>query len=353
MVKITLENVTHIYNKGPPALEDVTLTFQDKSTNALLGPSGCGKTTLLKIICGLLKPTKGRIYFDNRDVTDLPPEERDIAIVFQFPVVYNMSVYENLMFPLLNIKMSKEEKIKKVQRVAESLGLSNLLNVHAPSLGPADRQRVALGRALVRSPKAFLFDEPLSSIEPEKKVILKSEIKKIIDKIEQTTIYVTHDQTEALTFAEKIAVMDRGRVVQYDTKENIYLRPANTFVGFFIGSPGMNFLLGQLEGNVIDFKDFQIRLPDKFKLSKRITTIKFGIRPEHVQVSAEKVDGWHCFTVMACEPTGKGYNIIYLKTDNQTIKARTILSPSEGSKVWVEFPFEYINLFDENGDRII
>ncbi|MEM3713403.1 MAG: ABC transporter ATP-binding protein [Nitrososphaeria archaeon] len=353
MAKIILENITHIYAKGqPPALEDVNMVIEDKSRNALLGPSGCGKTTLLKIICGLLKPTKGRIYFDDEDVTDLPPEKRNIAIIFQFPVVYNMSVYDNLMFPLRNLKIPVEEKKKKVLEVAESLGLSNLLRAQANRLGPADRQRVALGRVLVRSPKAFLFDEPLSSIEPEKKVILKTEIKRIQEKLNQTTIYVTHDQTEALTFADKIAVMDKGRVLQYDTVENIYARPKNVFVGFFIGFPGMNTLDGQIKDDMIDLQDFSIKLPKNWVPPKDMTNVKVGIRPEHIQVSIEPKQDWYCFRVFACSQTVKGFNILHLTTDHQTIKVRSNLFVEEGSKVWVNFPPEYIHLFDEKGERI-
>jgi len=353
MAKIVLENVTHVYNKGaPPAVEDVNIVFEDKSTNALLGPSGCGKTTLLKIICGLLKPTKGRVYFDDEDVTDLPPEKRNVAIVFQFPVVYSMSVYDNLMFPLLNLKIPKEEKRKKVLEAAKAVGVSHLLNVYAPRLGPADRQRVALGRVLVRNPNVFLFDEPLSSIEPEKKVLLKSEIKRIQETLKQTTIYVTHDQTEALTFAKKVAIMNKGKILQYDTIENIYSKPRNVFVGYFIGSPGINILIGRIKGNIIDFKDFQFKLPNKIKLPENIVDVQFGIRPENVQISLEEKKGWYSFKVEACEPSGKGYNILHLSTRHQIIKARSNLSPSEGSKVWVNFPIKYIHLFDKDGNRI-
>jgi len=352
MAKIVLENITHSYNKDVPAVEDVNAVFEDQTTNALLGPSGCGKTTILKIICGLLKPTKGKVYFDDQDVTDLPPEKRNVAIVFQFPVVYSMSVYDNLMFPLLNLKIPKEEKKKKVLEVAEMVGVSHVLNAHAPRLGPAERQRVAIGRVLIREPKVFLFDEPLSSIEPEKKAVLKTEIKKIQKKLKQTTIYVTHDQTEALTFAEKVAIMDKGRLLQFDTVENIYMKPAAAFIGFFIGSPGMNIIDGKVKDGSIDFGDFVFKLPKTMKLPSGLSDVKLGIRPEHVEVSTVEKSGWYKFIVDAYEPAGKGFGIIHISTDHHDIKVRSEQMVEELTPIWVNFPTQFVHIFDQNGMRV-
>lgn len=352
MAKVTLENITHSYDGKTNAIEDVNLIFEDRTTNAILGPSGCGKTTILKIIAGLLKPTKGKVYFDDQDVTELPPEARNVAIVFQFPVVYSMSVYDNLMFPLLNLKIPKDEKKRRVIEVAKSIGLENVLNSHAPSLGPADRQRVAIGRVLIREPKVFLFDEPLSSIEPDKRVYLKTEIKRIQEKLQQTTIYVTHDQTEALTFAERIAVMEKGRVAQFDTVENIYAKPNTAFVGFFIGSPGMNILEGENRGDVVDLKDFSIKLPPNIRIPENVRKVKVGIRPEHIQVSLEEKKGWAQFKVETFEDLGKGFGIVHIVTNDHRIRARSTVLIPEGSDVWVNFPLEHISFFDEEGKRI-
>lgn len=352
MAKVTLEDITHSYDGKTNAIEDVNLTFEDRTTNAILGPSGCGKTTILKIIAGLLKPTEGRIYFDDQDVTELPPEERNVAIVFQFPVVYSMSVYDNLMFPLLNLKIPKEEKKRKVLEVAKSIGLENVLNSHAPSLGPADKQRVAIGRVLIREPRVFLFDEPLSSIEPDRRVALKTEIKRIQEKLQQTTIYVTHDQTEALTFAEKVAIMDKGRVAQFDTVENIYAKPNTVFVGFFIGSPGMNILEGENKGNVIDLRDFTIKLPSNLKLPEAVRKVKVGIRPEHIEVSAKEKKDWARFKVETFEDLGKGFGILHIATNSHRIRARSTMLIPEGSDVWINFPLKYVSFFDEEGKRV-
>jgi len=352
MTKITLENITHSYDGKTNAVEDINLTFDHGSKSAILGPSGCGKTTLLKIIAGILKPTKGKICFDDQDVTGLPIEQRNVAMVFQFPVVYSMSVFDNLMFPLLNVKIPKEEKKMKVLKVAESLGLTHLLKEHASKLGPADRQRVAIGRALVREPNVFLFDEPLSSVEPERRIALKIEIKKIQEKLKQTTIYVTHDQNEALTFAEKIAVMDAGKVVQFDTVENIYQEPNTTFVGVFIGSPGMNILEGYNKGDVIDLEDFSIKLPQNMKIPENIKKVKVGIRPEHVEVSNKEKSGWACFKVGVFEDLGKGFGILHIVTNNHTIRVRSSVAIPEGSNVWVNFPPNRLHFFNEEGKRI-
>ncbi|MEM2122958.1 MAG: ABC transporter ATP-binding protein [Candidatus Bathyarchaeia archaeon] len=352
MARVTLEDITHSYNGKSNAVEDVNLTFEDRTASAILGPSGCGKTTILKIIAGLLQPTKGRIYFDDQDVTELPPEQRDVAIVFQFPVVYSMSVYDNLMFPLLNLNISKEEKRRKVLEVAESIGLKDLLDRHAPSLGPADKQRVAIGRVLIRKPKVFLFDEPLSSIEPDRRVYLKTEIKRIQETLQQTTIYVTHDQTEALTFAEKVAVMEMGKVAQFDTVDNIYAKPNTAFVGFFIGSPGMNILDGENLGDSVNLRDFSIILPPNIKLPENVKKVKVGIRPEHVEVSAKERKDWACFKVETFEDLGKGFGILHIITDSHRIRARSTIFIPEGSNVWINFPLRHVSFFDEEGKRI-
>jgi glycerol transport system ATP-binding protein len=352
MVAISLENISHSYDGKTFAVEDVNITFDDKKAHALLGPSGCGKTTVLKIIAGLLKPTKGRICFDGKDVTELSPEERNVAMVFQFPVVYSMTTLENIMFPLLNMKIPKAEKRDMASKVAETVGLSEMLKVRASSLGPADKQRVALARALIRKPNLFLFDEPMSSIEPDKRTALKSEIKRIQEQLSQTTIFVTHDQSEALTMAEKVAVMNMGRIIQYDSLSGIYNEPSTEFVGFFIGSPGMNILEGNLKGSVVDLDDFQLPLPRNIKPSYSEGKIKIGIRPEHLKINQRSVDNSVEFQIEQSEDMGTGLKILYLASAHHKMKARVSTDMVTGPSAYVSFPTEYTHFFDDKGARI-
>ena len=353
MVEVRLENLTHSYDGKTNAVENINLTFRDKTANGLLGPSGCGKTTLLSIIAGLLNPTRGKVYFDGQDVTELPPEKRNVAIVFQFPVVYAMSVLDNLKFPLdANTKMSKDEKRKKVLEIANLLDLKTMLGQTATKLGPADKQRVALGRSLVREPSIFLFDEPLSSIEPDKKSFLKTKIKEVQKRLWQTTVYVTHDQTEALTFADNVAVMNRGKVIQFDRVEKLYKKPNSDFVGYFIGFPGMNILNGCLKGNKIYLNDFLIKIPENVNFPEHVTEVKVGVRPEDIKVSGEKRRDWIPFKCDLFENLGKDFGILHLTTEHHKIKVKSKLSFPQGSDVWAHFPFQRLHFFDQKGKRI-
>src|SRR5690606_13471344 len=251
MAAIELD-LAHSYVRNPRSDDDYALlplhfTFRGGGAYALLGPSGCGKTTLLNCVSGLLRPSQGRILFDGRDVTGLTPQQRNIAQVFQFPVVYDtMTVAQNLAFPLRNRGMSPAHIRERVGRIAEMLDLSGLLDRRASGLAADAKQKISLGRGLVRSDvSAVLFDEPLTVIDPHLKWQLRRKLKEIHQELKLTLIYVTHDQTEALTFAEQVMVMSRGKAVQVGTPEDLFERPAHTFVGHFIGSPGMNFLPAQ------------------------------------------------------------------------------------------------------------
>ena len=221
------------------AVQDINITYENGSAIALLGPSGCGKTTLLEIISGLRVPTKGQVLFDGEDVTQLTARKRHIAQVFQFPVVYeSMSVYGNIAFPLQNDGMEKSQVSKRVHEVAEILEISNLLNLSVGRLTPADKQKVSLGRGIVRpDTAAVLLDEPLTVIDPKAQWGLRRKLKQVQKELNFTMIYVTHDQHEALTFAEKVTVMDVGNICQVATPKVLHEEPENTFVGFFIGSP--------------------------------------------------------------------------------------------------------------------
>jgi len=351
MAEIRLENISHAYGEKIPAVKNVDVTLPNGSNNALLGPSGCGKTTLMKIIAGLLKPTQGRVLFDGKDVTDLSPQDRNVAMVFQFPVIYDMNVFDNLMFPMLSKNVPRKEAQKEVMRIAELLGLTKSLKMRSKDLDMGARQRVTLGRALVRKPSAFLMDEPLSSIEPEGKWHLKMQIKEIQSTLEQTLIYVTHDQSEALTLAHKIAVMNKGEFIQYDTREAIYENPANTFVGYFIGDPGMNFIDCTLSGDCLKWGGLS-HAAAKLNLSRYGTKFKIGIRPEHVQVSKSKKENWIASELTAIENLGN-MQILHLKSGEHLIKAKmeTWDQTAEGM-VWMHFPEDKIRVFKETGELI-
>src|ERR1043165_3930156 len=249
MARILIDKLRHSYVQNPQkpedyALREMSLEMADGGAYALLGPSGCGKTTLLNLISGLLHPTEGRILFDDKDVGRATPEERNIAQVFQFPVVYDtMTVYDNLAFPLKNRGVPAAEIDKRVREIAGMLDLTPTLNKRASGLTADGKQKISLGRGLVRSDvNVIMFDEPLTVIDPHLKWILRSKLKEMHHRIRRTMIYGTHDQTEALTFADRVVVMNLGEVVQVGTPVELFERPAHTFVGHFIGSPGQNVL---------------------------------------------------------------------------------------------------------------
>jgi glycerol transport system ATP-binding protein len=249
MARITLDGLRHSYVAKPKtrsdyALHAVDIAWQDGGAYALLGPSGCGKTTLLNLISGLQRPTEGRILFDDKDVTKLPPDKRNIAQVFQFPVIYDtMTVGENLAFPLRNRGVAEAEIATRVADIARMLELEAMLDKRASGLTADEKQKISLGRGLVRSDtSAILFDEPLTVIDPHLKWKLRSKLRALHQKVARTMIYVTHDQTEALTFADQVVVMEAGEIVQVGTPVALFERPRHTFVGHFIGSPGMNLL---------------------------------------------------------------------------------------------------------------
>ena len=255
MARIEFKQLAHTYRSDATdlqtyALKPMNQVWRDGGAYALLGPSGCGKTTLLNIISGLIRPSEGRVMFDDRDVTDLPTTQRNIAQVFQFPVIYDtMTVFDNLAFPLRNRKVKPPDVARRVEQVAEMLELSADLKKRASGLSADAKQKISLGRGLVRSDvAAILFDEPLTVIDPHLKWTLRRKLKQIHQELKLTLIYVTHDQTEALTFADEVVVMHEGRVLQTGTPQDLFERPAHTFVGHFVGSPGMNFMPCVLDG---------------------------------------------------------------------------------------------------------
>ena len=302
MARIDLDHIRHSYpGSAGYALEEVHTTFEDGGAYALLGPSGCGKTTLLNIISGLLTASEGRVVFDGRDVSGLAPEARNIAQVFQFPVVYDtMTVRENLLFPLRNRGVARDVAAARVAETLELIGLYDVADRKARGLTADTKQKISLGRGLVRSDvAAILFDEPLTVIDPHMKWQLRSQLKLLHQRFEHTMVYVTHDQTEALTFADKVVVMYDGRIVQIGTPEELFERPAHTFVGYFIGSPGMNVLPAAIDGARARVGSHEIALPAALTGVEGRTEI--GIRPEYIRLSPDGM----AVTVQAVEDIGR------------------------------------------------
>jgi glycerol transport system ATP-binding protein len=290
MALIHIDKLRHSYLPKPArdadwALKDIDLEWRDGGAYALLGPSGCGKTTLLNLISGLLIPTEGRIRFGDRDVTRLEPGARNIAQVFQFPVVYDtMTVFDNLAFPLRNRGVAELQVKTRVEEIAAMLELSATLHTRAAGLTADGKQKISLGRGLVRADvAAILFDEPLTVIDPHLKWQLRSKLKELHQRVGLTMIYVTHDQTEALTFADQVVVMLDGQVVQAGTPVELFERPRHTFVGHFIGSPGMNLLPCELTGGVPRFAGIAIETAAPVRADVAAQRLEIGVRPEFVR----------------------------------------------------------------------
>src|SRR5437764_7063758 len=277
--EIVLDNVSKVFSGGVVAVDGVSLTIQGGEFLVLVGPSGCGKSTLLRMIAGLEEVTDGTISIGGRDVTDLPPRSRDIAMVFQSYALYpHMTVRENLGYGLRVRKTPKADAGRRVEQVAELLGLAELLDRRPAALSGGQRQRVAMGRAIVREPEAFLMDEPLSNLDAKLRVSMRAQLASLHARLETTTIYVTHDQVEAMTLGQRVAVMRDGRIQQVDTPQALYTRPQNLFVAAFIGSPAMNLVEAEIDGGRMRFGGYAIPLPaaDATPTGRVIA----GIRPE-------------------------------------------------------------------------
>ena len=321
MSRIEFKDVRHAYPPPPGqapvyALKEISQVWEDGGAYALLGPSGCGKTTLLNIISGLLTPSEGSILFDGRDVTQQPTAARHIAQVFQFPVVYDtMTVFDNLAFPLRNRGMPEARATERVTEIAEMLDLSDRLHQRAAGLTADGKQKISLGRGLVREEvNAILFDEPLTVIDPHLKWQLRSKLKELHQQIGVTMIYVTHDQVEALTFADQVVVMYDGGVVQVGTPVELFNRPKHTFVGYFIGSPGMNVLPCKLENGQPVFANNLLSsgYPADADLSGKL---EIGIRPEFVRFGDDGIP----VEIQKVEDLGR-YQVVTVKHEAEQIK---------------------------------
>jgi glycerol transport system ATP-binding protein len=325
MARIDLD-LSHSYKARPKREEDYALqplkaSFEDGGAYALLGPSGCGKTTMLNIISGLLTPSTGTVLYDGVDKTSATPQERNIAQVFQFPVIYDtMTVGENLAFPLRNRKIPAAQIKARVGQIAEMLELSGQLNHRAAGLSADAKQKISLGRGLVRSDvSAVLFDEPLTVIDPQLKWQLRRKLKQIHRELKLTLIYVTHDQVEALTFAEHIMVMSQGRILQMGTPEALFERPAHTFVGHFIGSPGMNLLPVTVQGGFMHCENQSVSVPAGIQVPQGELTL--GIRPEYIRPAASGQAGVIDARVDRVQNIGT-YQLLTARIGSQLIRAR-------------------------------
>jgi glycerol transport system ATP-binding protein len=339
MARIDLD-LAHAYRPNPAqdsdyALLPLKMSFRDGGAYALLGPSGCGKTTMLNIISGLLAPSQGTVQFDGRDMTRATPQERNIAQVFQFPVIYDtMTVAENLAFPLRNRKVPEDQIRKRVGEIAEMLDMSGQLNQRAAGLAADAKQKISLGRGLVRSDvSAVLFDEPLTVIDPHLKWQLRRKLKQIHRELKLTLIYVTHDQVEALTFAEEVMVMTRGKAVQVGSAEALFERPAHTFVGHFIGSPGMNFLAARCEDGALQVG--RTRLTPARALPQGM--LKIGIRPEYLRLASAGAPGAVPAVVTQVQDVGT-HTMLSAEVDGSLVKVRLHadeVPPAVGETVWL------------------
>jgi glycerol transport system ATP-binding protein len=355
MARIELCGVAHAYVPSPVsdkdyALRPLELVWEDGGAYALLGPSGCGKTTLLNIISGLLRPTRGQVLINGVDVTAAPPQARNIAQVFQFPVIYDtMTVAENLAFPLRNRGVGESETRARVEEVAGLLELTPDLKRRASGLSADMRQRISLGRGLVRKDvAAILLDEPLTVIDPHVKWLLRRKLKQVHESLKVTLVYVTHDQVEALTLADQVVVMNQGRVVQAGTPQELFEHPVDTFVGYFIGSPGMNLMPCAVEEGAAVVEGQRIPLTPEVCAKAKADggELRLGIRPEFLRRVREGTPSSVRVEVTQVEELGR-YRIATAKLGAQVVKVRL---PEEervaaGESCWLEFPAQWTTLY--------
>jgi multiple sugar transport system ATP-binding protein len=359
MAEVRVENLVKRF-EDVVAVNDISLEVKDGEFVVLLGPTGCGKTTTLRCIAGLETPDSGEIYIDGRPVTKLSPAERDIAFVFQTFALYpHMRVYDNIAFPLKAVKLPKEEIDKRVREVAEILRISHLLSRRPGKLSGGEMQRVALGRAMVRRPKVFLMDEPLTSLDAKLRAEMRAELKRLQTDQNATTIYVTHDQLEAMSMGDRIAVMDAGKILQIGTPMDVYNHPENLFVAGFIGTPEMNMIpcefVGKGDGGEIVAVNGAFTLPLPTSMAQKIMAkatsrdLIFGVRAEDVLVHRTEAPGRIPAEIYIIEPLGSE-NIVNVLVGPYRIKAKSAPTfyASIGEKVWIEFIMDRTHIFDRN-----
>lgn len=361
MAEVKLRQVTKRYDENTIAVKSLDMDIKDKEFIVFVGPSGCGKSTTLRMIAGLERISDGGVYIGREVVNHLPPKDRDIAMVFQNYALYpNMTIYNNIGFSLKMKKMEKNERNKRVRDAAEILGLTDFLDRKPASLSGGQRQRVALGRAMVRSPKVFLLDEPLSNLDAKLRVAMRAEIVKLHRKLETTFVYVTHDQTEAMTMGDRIAVLNNGHLEQIDTPFNVYEYPETKFVAEFIGSPQMNVFPTELRGPTIKLNNELIQLGHGvtshlgLQLSEEAQIVYAGIRPEAFQM----VEGTHDETISVIvenvENMGRDTYIFFSVAEREQLMTARIpsgRSVSTGDTVYLKVDENKWHIFDHHTER--
>jgi multiple sugar transport system ATP-binding protein len=344
---IEFRNVSKMFGRTC-VVDDLSLEIHDGEFIVLLGPSGCGKTTTLRMLAGLESATSGDIFINGDRVNDVPTQHRDLAMVFQSYALYpHMTIAENIGYPLRVRKLNKAERSERVSRVAAMLEIESLLERKPRQLSGGERQRVALARAIVREPRAYLMDEPLSNLDARLRVQMRGELKRLQHQLGTTTIYVTHDQAEAMTLASRVAVMKKGRLQQFDTPMNIYNEPANRFVAEFVGSPSMNFIEGEVQAGT--FVSEALRIPVDVQLNGRVA---IGIRPEHIQVQTTPQDGAIAASVYVTELMGNE-TFVFLSVGPHRLIAR---APADfraevESQVWITIARDKLYFFDAASGR--
>lgn len=361
MASIKFSNVSKSFDGGKvTVIPDLTLDIKDKEFIVLVGPSGCGKSTTLRMIAGLEDISSGELYIDGKPVSGVQPKDRDIAMVFQSYALYpHMTVYKNMAFALKLKKLPKAEIDKKVMHAAKILELEPYLNRRPRALSGGQRQRVALGRAMVRNPRVFLLDEPLSNLDAKLRTEMRSRIISLHKELQTTFVYVTHDQTEAMTMADRIVVMDKGVVRQFDTPQMLYNEPADMFVAGFIGSPAMNFFDAAVSGEKIVFSGCEAEIPKDKKQclapyeGKKIV---LGVRPEHFTLCGTKEKNICRMPVITdfAEMTGNEYNLYFdLSGKKHVARISTDRKPSGGEKINLAFALDKAYFFDKDTTKAI
>jgi multiple sugar transport system ATP-binding protein len=356
-MSIIFQNVTKLFG-NTKVVDDLSLTIIDGEFVVLLGPSGCGKTTTLRMLAGLETVSSGEILINGQRVNDVPAQHRDLAMVFQSYALYpHMTIAENIGYPLRVRKLDANTRADRVKSVAAMLEIDELLQRKPKELSGGERQRVALARAIVREPRAYLMDEPLSNLDARLRVQMRGELKHLQHELGTTTIYVTHDQAEAMTLAHRVAVMRKGKLQQFDSPMKIYEQPANKFVAEFVGSPSMNFVDGEVNGDTFMSKDLSVQLDgaQANRLSNRANKrITLGLRPEHVHVHEQLHDGLVPASVYVTELMGNETLVFVTAGENRFIaRAGAGFRADAESKVWLSFETEQFHFFDcENGARI-
>jgi ABC-type sugar transport system ATPase subunit len=344
--KIKIVNVRKKF-KDMVAIGNLNFEFASSQVTCLLGPSGCGKTTLLRMIAGLESPTSGDIYFGDERITDLSPSQRNIGMVFQYPVVYRgISVYRNIELPLLGEKVPGPERKKRIMNVIEMLGLQDSIDKDITQLDNAARQKVAVARAVARQPRIILFDEPITNVDTNAKLALKRALKELTQQLNQTIIYVTHDQTEAMTLADQIVLMKDGDILQSDVPRQLYLQPEDTFGGWFLGNPG--------SGNMRKVKSPFFSTTLLLDEAVNETELTIGIRPEQVKVSHSQSSMAVQGKVMDRVISIGGQYMLTVRVAGELIKVKVEhnLGLSLSEDVWLELPLDRVMLFDAHGQRI-